>query len=277
MLDQRRRRFFDLVLFLVRNAHLAAPAVFLADGFFAGAGFGSAFATVFAAAAFAGFAAVTAFVDALGADAAFAAAAGATFAVTDFADVEALGCAFAAGAALAAFLAADAFGAAAGSVDAATTDSSVMAGKIGVGGVAPAALTPGISVAPFFSGSAACGVEAAGAAGSAAGFGFIAASTPARTSAAACSNGLSCLRISATGLRPLSSSTDFLTSSSSASFSASLNCFWKSAAIERSFAVVRPKVRSILGKSFGPTTTIMTIAITSISVQPTSNMALCSD
>jgi hypothetical protein len=49
------------------------------------------------------------------------------------------------------------------------------------------------------------------------------------------------------------------------------------AAMARSFAVVRPKVRSILGKSLGPTTTIMTIAMTSISVQPTSNMALCSD
>jgi hypothetical protein len=45
----------------------------------------------------------------------------------------------------------------------------------------------------------------------------------------------------------------------------------------RSFAVVRPKVRNMLGKSFGPTTTIMTTAITSISLQPTSNMAICSD
>ena len=132
-------------------------------------------------------------------------------------------------------------------------------------------------MAPFFSGSAGCGSLDAGVCGSGAGFGFIISSTPARTSAAACSKGLSCLRISAAGLRLRNSSTDFLTSSSSASFSASLNCFWKSAAMARSLAVVRPKVRNMAGKSLGPTTTIITIAITSISLQPTSNMAMASD
>ena len=235
-----------------------------------------------AAAGFAGLppcrlAAVTAFAGALDAGVAFAVTAFAGAAFAPFA--EALAGAFAAGAALPVQPWPLSSRALTGSVGTAgvTTDSSVIAGKIGAAGAASGPLTPGIIVAPFFSGSAACGVEAAGVAGSTAGFGFIAASTPERTSAAACSNGLSCFLISATGLRPLSSSTDFLTSSSSASFSASLNCFWKSAAMARSFAVVRPKVRSMLGKSLGPTTTIMTIAITSISVQPTSNMALCSD
>ena len=45
----------------------------------------------------------------------------------------------------------------------------------------------------------------------------------------------------------------------------------------RNLAAVRPKVRSMLGKSFGPTTTIMTTAITSSSLQPTSNMAIYSN
>src|SRR5690606_14033120 len=58
----------------------------------------------------------------------------------------------------------------------------------------------------------------------------------------------------------------------SASRKASSNCLRKSPAITRSFAVVRPKLRKTLGKSFGPTTTISTIAMTRISDQPKSNI-----
>ncbi|WP_348629908.1 hypothetical protein, partial [Mesorhizobium sp. M7D.F.Ca.US.004.03.1.1] len=63
----------------------------------------------------------------------------------------ATGVAFA-GAGLAAFFAADAFDAATGAVgsDDVTTDSSVIAGKIGAAGAASGPLTPGMIVAPFF-------------------------------------------------------------------------------------------------------------------------------
>jgi hypothetical protein len=151
---------------------LAAPAVFfLAAGFFAaaGAGFGSAFvASAFVVAGLGAFAA-----------AGFAAAADGL------------------AAALRIFVGAGLVGAAVADAASATIELSVIAGKIGAAGIASGALTPGMTVAPFFNGSSACGVEAAGVAVSAAGFGFITASTPERTSAAACSNGLSCLRISA--------------------------------------------------------------------------------
>ncbi|CDX39926.1 conserved membrane hypothetical protein [Mesorhizobium sp. ORS 3359] len=268
MLDQRRRRFLDFFPLLVRYAHLAAPAVFLVSavfleaGFLAAAGFASALDAAFPP------------------DAAALATAGAALAGAFAADAFGAAVVFAAALVVWAFAVAAFFAglvATGASETGAVTEASVMAGKIGAAGAGSVAPTPGMSVAPFLSGSAGCGMSAAGAAGSAAGFGFIIVSTPARTSAAACSNGLSCLRTSFIGLRLRRLSIELFTSSSSASLSASLNCFWKSPAMARSFAAVRPKVRSMLGKSLGPTTTIMTTAITSSSLQPTSNMAIYSD
>src|SRR5690606_36345490 len=88
--------------------------------------------------------------------------------------------------------------------------------------------------------------------------------------------GLSAFLMSAAGFSLLTLLASDLTSSSSASFSASSNCLRNSPAIWRILAVVLPNVRSMRGKSLGPTTTIITIAITSISVQPTSSMVRAS-
>src|SRR5690606_13947396 len=119
------------------------------------------------------------------------------------------------------------------------------------------------AVGPAFSGSAAVGVDAAGWV-DVSGFacGFSAVSMPARRSCAAFSIGLSAFLMSAAGFSLLTLLASDLTSSSSASFSASSNCLRNSPAIWRILAVVLPNVRSMRGKSLGPTTTIITIAIT---------------
>ncbi len=149
-------------------------------------------------------------------------------------------------------------------------------------GEAMASSSGGTPVGPFFSGSAVtatAGCSAAVAdvcsiAAGAAGLGFIAWSNPDRTSSAARWSGFSAFLRSAAGFSLRMSLASVFTSSSSASFSASSNCLRKSPAIALSLAVVRPNWRSMRGKSLGPTTTIMTIAITRTSCQPMSNMAI---
>ena len=174
----------------------------------------------------------------------------------------------------------DAFAAACFAVAGLAAGLAVLAGAVAegadvaadsCGATLPIASSPGPAVAPDLAGSSA--LAGASGAGMSAGFGFIRPSRPARTSEAAFSIGLSALRMSAAGfsLRALSI-VDF-TSSRSASFKASSNCLRKSPAILRSCDDVLPNWRSMRGKSFGPTTTIRTTAITSISGQPISNMA----
>ncbi|CUX19798.1 hypothetical protein AGR5A_Cc190037 [Agrobacterium genomosp. 5 str. CFBP 6626] len=74
------------------------------------------------------------------------------------------------------------------------------------------------------------------------------------------------------GLRLRTSEIVCRTSSISASFKASSNWVRKSPAILRRPAIVLPKARIMGGKSFGPTTTISTTAITRSSLQPISNI-----
>ncbi len=85
-------------------------------------------------------------------------------------------------------------------------------------------------------------------------------------------SGLMASRSEFTGLSFCASPIVLRTSSRSASFKASSNCLRKSPAMPRIFVVMRPKARSMGGRSFGPTTMISTMAITTNSVQPISSI-----